>query len=291
MAYPYECVNNSSETISVDAKKYVEVRMVFGAETDERFDWTRFDVGGAAGVIFSSVEANGPPSNMPSYGVEAYAFNELGSKLTFAENAPRDLTNVGVTLSSWACVTGAWYLGNCVTPARSTFDLPMTLTIYEVGTGGASVGDVLATSSETFSIPYRPSASSQCTGADAGKWYSPGLKTCFNGLAKDVTFNFGGQRVTLPDQVVFGISYNTAHFGYDPTGVSGPYDSLNIAVNDASSVGSFDASALWTATGAGALARTRASTAVTESGMYLPCSSRQEEATRPALGRDRRETG
>jgi Right handed beta helix region len=42
--YPYRCVNNSTTTVTVPANGYVEVRMVFGAETDERFDWTRFDV-------------------------------------------------------------------------------------------------------------------------------------------------------------------------------------------------------------------------------------------------------
>jgi hypothetical protein len=42
--YPYTCQNNSSLTMTISASEYVEVRMVFGAETDERFDWTRFDV-------------------------------------------------------------------------------------------------------------------------------------------------------------------------------------------------------------------------------------------------------
>lgn len=42
--YPYVCVNNSTKTKRVEADGYVEVRMVFGAESDERFDWTRFDV-------------------------------------------------------------------------------------------------------------------------------------------------------------------------------------------------------------------------------------------------------
>jgi len=43
--YPYICLPNiSSEEITIEAFEYVEVRMVFGAETDERFDWTRFDV-------------------------------------------------------------------------------------------------------------------------------------------------------------------------------------------------------------------------------------------------------
>jgi secreted PhoX family phosphatase len=42
--YPFVCANNSTETLTLAANEYVEVRMVFGAESDERFDWTRFDV-------------------------------------------------------------------------------------------------------------------------------------------------------------------------------------------------------------------------------------------------------
>lgn len=45
--YPFTCVNDGTpSTIDriIAANQYVEIRMVFGAETDERFDWTRFDV-------------------------------------------------------------------------------------------------------------------------------------------------------------------------------------------------------------------------------------------------------
>ncbi|HEX9007857.1 MAG TPA: hypothetical protein VF837_01190, partial [Patescibacteria group bacterium] len=42
--YPYVCERNSNETKIITANKYVEVRMVFGAESDERFGWTKFDV-------------------------------------------------------------------------------------------------------------------------------------------------------------------------------------------------------------------------------------------------------
>jgi len=43
--YPYTCLSTiDSETMTIQANEYVEVRMVFGGETDERFDWTRFDV-------------------------------------------------------------------------------------------------------------------------------------------------------------------------------------------------------------------------------------------------------
>jgi len=44
--YPYTCLSTAGATASrtFTANAYVEVRMVFGAESDERFDWTRFDV-------------------------------------------------------------------------------------------------------------------------------------------------------------------------------------------------------------------------------------------------------
>lgn len=42
--YPFKCENASSSSMTLNATEYVEVRMVFGAESDERFDWTRFDV-------------------------------------------------------------------------------------------------------------------------------------------------------------------------------------------------------------------------------------------------------
>ena len=42
--YPFKCINNSTSTVTIEANEYIEIRMVFGAETDERFDWTRVDV-------------------------------------------------------------------------------------------------------------------------------------------------------------------------------------------------------------------------------------------------------
>lgn len=42
--YPAFCLNNETQAHTINANEYVEVRMVYGAEKDERFDWTRFDV-------------------------------------------------------------------------------------------------------------------------------------------------------------------------------------------------------------------------------------------------------
>jgi len=191
--------------------------------------------GAKTSVIYDSTAKNGPPSNLPSLGAEAYSFASLGDDIRFAAG-PRRLNNVTVTLSSWACVQGTWFNADCVTPAGATFALPLTLTISDTG------GNVLASSTQTFAVPYRPSASAKC---GDGRWYSSGLKTCFNGFADDVTFNFGGN-VTLPDEVVYALSYNTTHHGPSPIGDGAacfgteagcPYDSLNIALNTSTSAG------------------------------------------------------
>jgi hypothetical protein len=192
--------------------------------------------GSGKSVIYDSTAKNGPPSNLASLGAEAYSFASLGDKVTFAAG-PRKLSNVSVTLSSWACVQGTWTGGDCVTPTGATFSLPLTLTIYdETGT------TPLASSTQTFAVPYRPSASSKC---GDGRWYSNGLKACFNGFADDVTFGFGGN-VTLPNTVVYQFSYNTSHHGPSPIGDGAacygtaagcPYDSLNIALNTSTSAG------------------------------------------------------
>lgn len=42
--WAFTCQNNSSSAMTFQAAQHVDVRMGFGAETDERFDWTRFYV-------------------------------------------------------------------------------------------------------------------------------------------------------------------------------------------------------------------------------------------------------
>ena len=42
--YPSICLNNDTQIETIPAVNFVEVRMVFGAEKDERFDWTTFNV-------------------------------------------------------------------------------------------------------------------------------------------------------------------------------------------------------------------------------------------------------
>ena len=195
-----------------------------------------------ANIIYSSLLGNPLPGNSPSLAFESTSTSEFGNAVTFA-GTNRTLSSVVLTMSSWGCVTGTWQAGDCVTPSGATFNVPITLNIYNASTDGLNPGTPITSVTQTFAIPYRPSASTKCTDASAGKWYDGNTKTCFNGLANKVTFNFSG--VTLPDSVVYGIVYNTSHFGPSPITDSSAcpaggcgYDSLNVALSTSVTAGS-----------------------------------------------------
>jgi hypothetical protein len=178
------------------------------------------------------------PGNLPSWSFEATQTSEFGNEITFAD-APQamQLGQVVVTLSSWACQQGTWTGGDCVTEPGAEFSWPITFNVYNPpATGTSTPGVLIATETDTFSIPYRPSASPKCTG---GKWYSDRSQSCFNGLATTIKFNFNDPHVTLPTTVVYGIAYNTSDYGAVPqrpqpcnaTTAGCPYDSLNVALS------------------------------------------------------------
>lgn len=183
-------------------------------------------------VVYQSIPSP-QPGNVPSEGPEAYAFKELGSQITLAGTA-RQSPTVTVLLSSWGCQTGSWNLHTCATTPGATFTVPITVRLYNVGpsnTVGAAIGTPLT---QTFSVPYRPSADNvHCTGPDLGKWFNG--TACFNGIASPISFDLSG--VTLPTNVIVSFSYNSTHYGYAPIGESAScysssggcaYDSLNL---------------------------------------------------------------
>jgi len=180
-------------------------------------------------VVFDSVPAS-LASNYPSQGFEATQTNEMGEQVLLA-GTDRVLDEVTATYSSWACVTGAWQFSNCETPPGATFDHDLTVNVYAVGAGD-TLGALLATKTESVAVPYRPTASPQCIGQSApvnyvGGWWDG--TQCNNGIAFTHTFSLTSLGVTLPNQVIVTTSYNTNTSGYDPIGVAGPYDSLNVA--------------------------------------------------------------
>ncbi len=199
---------------------------------------------GPSGVTIYDSTVSPLPANLPSVGFLASQASEFGDKVTFAGTA-RSLTDVTVTLSTQGCQSGQGNLPNCSTTPGATFSWPITFTIYGAPPGDA-VGPVLAQVTQTFAIPYRPSADPvHCTGADVGKWFDAASATCSDGEAVNITFDFSSLNVTLPDTVIWGVAFNTTTWGYHPVGPSAcsvsatgcPYDSLNVAVSGAASTG------------------------------------------------------
>jgi hypothetical protein len=125
--------------------------------------------------------------------------------------APGARTNpvVTVTLSSQRCQSGGG--ATCVTPPGAVFTLPITVNLYAVGTGD-SVGDLLATDTQTFRIPFRPSADlARCKDKDGnptGAWYDAAAGRCWNGLANNISWDMGGRTLTLPDKVIVSVMYS-----------------------------------------------------------------------------------
>ncbi len=184
----------------------------------------------ASSVLYTSTDPG--VGNIPSVGVEAYSFNQIGDEVLLRRVAK--LKSVSVQLSDWACESGSWDQHNCVTTHGATFTTPITLNIYRASTtdsnGVTTPGPLLATVTRTFTIPYRPSASPHCTGTQAGEWFKNG-QGCFNGLAHTIGFTLTGLKTRLPKDVVWGVSYNSDNSGPEPLGGSGaPEDSLNVGL-------------------------------------------------------------
>lgn len=174
------------------------------------------------------------PGNMPSQAFQATQTSEFGDEVALGGSA-RTLKSMSVVMSSWGCESGSWVTRDCLTSPGTTFDVPLTFTIY--ADNGGAPGAVLATRTKTVAVQYRPSASPECTLADAGKWYDSKDGTCYNGFAQTIKMHLDD--VTLPAQVIWSVKFNTTSYGEVPNGTDAPcfrssggcgYDSLNLGV-------------------------------------------------------------
>ena len=207
-------------------------------------------VGAASQVLFDSIPAV-LPGSFPSQGYEANSTHELGDNVSFTLPAGNNrLTTVSVNLTNWACendfalVDGVWTKQRgetdaCITTPGTSFSHPITLNIYAVDHSGnnPAPGALLATKTATFTIPFRPSYDSErCSewspitySPFGGKWFDPVTQGCVTGKATTIDFDFSAEQVVLPSEIIYGVAYNTSHYGATPLQVVGPYDSLNLS--------------------------------------------------------------
>ena len=198
----------------------------------------------AAGApTYDSIPATLPPS-YSSLGFQATSTGEFGDHITLA-GTDRVLESVSLSLTSWACESdftfsgGAWIPagGACVTTPGSSFEHPITVTVYAADLTGPTpaIGAVLATAIQTVDVPFRPSANpgvgAGLCGAGATQWFNPSTGTCHNGFAFVEPFDFTTAATVVPDDIIVGVSYNTQSYGAAPLGVAGPYNSLNVSLS------------------------------------------------------------
>jgi len=167
-------------------------------------------------IVYDALPSVSSPTNYPSVGYEATSTSEFGDYVHLG-GTNRKLSTVTVTMSDWAKYED--YASNSAYSA-SNWSLPVTLNIYSSTVDGNGVPTTkLANVTQTITVPWRPASD-----------YS------YNGIAFNAVFDLSSKNVTLPDDVIVGVAFNTQSHGYRPTGQPGPYNSLNVAVPSGQSV-------------------------------------------------------
>lgn len=166
------------------------------------------------------------PPNVASLGFQATSTSEFGD-LVILGGTDRALESVTVTMSDWALFSD--YSSDIRYSGDSTnWTHPITVNVYDDSLGTNGVPDtLLATTTETVTIPWRPEADNTCSNPTAWRFDAT---TCYNGFAFNATFDLSNLNVTLPNEVIVGIAYNTQSYGSAPIGVTGPYNSLNVGI-------------------------------------------------------------
>jgi hypothetical protein len=173
-----------------------------------------------ASEIFNNFPGTLPP-NLPSLGYQATQTAEFGDKVSFG-GTDRNLTSVDVGMSSWAMKSDWPTVGDA-----NGYSHDLTLNIYNEGPSN-TVGSLLTTVTASTFVPWRPEPdgapggdSTSYTGSDGGHYH---------GKLFIASFDFSSLSITLPDTVIYGLAFNTQTWGANPTGVNGPYNSLNFAL-------------------------------------------------------------
>ncbi|MBP7475270.1 MAG: hypothetical protein KA810_08440 [Pyrinomonadaceae bacterium] len=183
---------------------------------------------GQGTAVYNSIP-NPLPPNIPSLGYQATSTAEWGDHVSFS-GTHRRAASATVLMSNWARYSSYPSLSS------AGFDHPVTFNIYAVDNSGANPapGALLGSVTQTFLMPWRPEADPTCAGGTA---WRAGDGNCYSGYAFTITFDLTSLGLTLPNEVIFGVAYNTNTWGYEPIGLPGPYESLNVGTSNVGGVG------------------------------------------------------
>lgn len=170
--------------------------------------------GADAAIIYDSTPMP-LPVNVVSIGYACCAVSQFGDLIQFA-GTERQLAQATATLSNQA--TNGTDAANPAWPPLG-WTVPLTLALYTVDRSGASP----TAGALTPPLPGRSEASAGC-----GSGFLGDDGACHSGIGQNVVFDLSG--VTVPDEIIFGLAFNTHDYGSAPAGVAGPYDSLNFGL-------------------------------------------------------------
>ena len=150
--------------------------------------------------IYNSLPIPQAP-NVPSLGFEATSTSEFGDHIAFAGTA-RKATRVTVLMSAWEVHSNFPLLGDSLGWMH-----PITLKLYTVNNAGPTPapGTLIGSVTQNFKIPWRPEADPSCGTA----WKSDSDGLCYNGYAFNIAFDLTSLNLTLPNEIIYGIAYNT----------------------------------------------------------------------------------
>jgi PEP-CTERM motif len=161
-----------------------------------------------AGTVYDNLP-NPIPQSSPSLGFQSNHTAEFGDLIQTAGGAT-NLTSATILMNDWAVQSDYPGIGDA-----SGWSWPITLTFYNVdsSSGTPQPGSVIYATTQTFNMPWAPSSTQH----------------------QNFLIDFDLPDVATPPEFIYSIAYNTENFGAAPTGVSGPYISLNVAVNSTAS--------------------------------------------------------
>ena len=181
------------------------------------------------GTIYSTLPSPALPDEF-SLGFQDSAINEFGDVIHVSAPSSTNLQSATVALSNWAFESNFEPIGR-----SAGYLLPITLNLYDLGPTD-SLGPRFYSITTTAFIPWRPEPDPRHCGTGSTD-YLASDGACYPGALLTATFQLNG--VSAPNTFIYGITFNTESYGYDPTGVPGPYDALHLAMSgDPPAVGS-----------------------------------------------------
>jgi len=192
-------------------------------------------------VIYDSIPTP-LADGFPSQGYECCGVTQTGDHIIFDDGvpkaSPRLLVQANVTMVSWARWAGDdYYQYFPYSQNNSYWSQNITFNIYAANADN-TLGALLGSVTDTFTCPYRPENDPSCDITSPvppvvgqvlpqGRFKNNGV--CVYGLPFVISFNLTSLNLVAPDDIIFGVTFNTQTFGFAPTGTVGPYNSLNFA--------------------------------------------------------------